>query len=127
MKRVVRGVFVFLFVCLLQIVTVTAAVMSMRLEEFYLLSVAGMSKGLMRKMLILEKAITCFFGILTGVCAGYGLSYLFLETFLNQDGGFADGTGGICYSWPAGKILITAGIVYVLCLLSSLGKQRKEG
>ena len=120
------GAFI-LFVCLLQIFNVTAAGMTMRREEFYLLSVAGMSKGQMRKMLILEKAITCFFGILTGVCAGYGLSYLFLETFLNQDGGFADGTGGICFSWPAGKILITAGIVYVLCLLSSLGKQRKEG
>ena len=116
-----------LFVCLLQIFNVTAAGMTMRREEFYLLSVAGMSKGQLQKMLILEKAVTCLLGIAAGVGAGYGLSYLFLETFLNQDGGFADGTGGICFAWPAEKILITAVIVYVLCLLCSRGKQRKEG
>lgn len=119
------GAFI-LFVCLLQIFNVTAAGMTMRREEFYLLSVAGMSGGQMQKMLILEKAVTCLLGIAAGVGAGYGLSYLFLETFLNQDGGFADGTGGICFSWPAQKILITAVIVYVLCLLCSRGKQRKE-
>lgn len=119
------GIFI-LFVCLLQIFNVTAAGMTMRQEEFYLLSVAGMSKGQMQKMLILEKAVTCLAAILAGVGTGYGLSYLFIEVFLNQDGGFADGTGGICFAWPAEKIVITAGIVYVLCLLCSRGKQRKE-
>ena len=119
------GAFI-LFVCLLQIFNVTAAGMTMRREEFYLLSVAGMSGGQMQKMLILEKAVTCLMAILAGVGAGYGLSYLFIEVFLNQDGGFADGTGGICFAWPTEKILITAVIVYVLCLLCSRGKQRKE-
>ena len=119
------GIFI-LFVCLLQIFNVTAAGMTMRQEEFYLLSVAGMSKGQMQKMLILEKAVTCLAAILAGVGAGYGLSYLFIEVFLNQDGGFADGTGGICFAWPTEKIVITAAIVYVLCLLCSRGKQRKE-
>lgn len=119
------GIFI-LFVCLLQIFNVTAAGMTMRQEEFYLLSVAGMSKGQMQKMLILEKAVTCLMAILAGVGAGYGLSYLFIEVFLNQDGGFADGTGGICFAWPTEKIVITAAVVYVLCLLCSRGKQRKE-
>ncbi|MCI7061558.1 MAG: hypothetical protein MR965_05080, partial [Lachnospiraceae bacterium] len=77
-----------------------------------------------KKMLVLEKAVTCFLGICTGVAAGYGISYLFIELFLNQDGGIADGSGGICFTWPWGNILIIAVIVYILCLLCSYSGRR---
>lgn len=113
-----------LIICLLQLINVTAAGMTMRQEEFRLLSVTGMSGKQLKKMLVLEKAVTCFLGICTGVAAGYGISYLFIELFLNQDGGIADGSGGICFTWPWGNILIIAVIVYILCLLCSYSGRR---
>ena len=114
-----------LMICLLQIFNVTAAGMTMRRNEFYLLSVAGMTRGQMQKMIILEKAATCLAGILTGIGTGYGLSYLFVKVLLDQDGGLAEESGGICFVCPWGKLLILAGIIYGLCLLCSRGKQRK--
>ena len=96
----------------------------MRQGEFKLLSVAGMSRKQLQKMLILEKAVTCLLGVGTGVAAGYGLSYFFIETLLNQDGGAADSSGGICFTWPWNKIVPAAVIVYVLCLLCSYSGRR---
>lgn len=113
-----------LLISLLQIINVTAAGISMRQGEFKLLSVAGMSRKQLQKMLILEKAVTCLLGVGTGVAAGYGLSYFFIETLLNQDGGAADSSGGICFTWPWNKIVPAAVIVYVLCLFCSYSGRR---
>lgn len=115
-----------LAVCLLQIFNITAANITMRRKELWLLRAAGMSLKQMQKMIYLEKGISCLIGIIIGALAGYGASWLMVEKIMNQDGGAFDGTGGILFIWPWWQILLAAVLVYGLCLFAGRGHLRRE-
>lgn len=93
-------------ICLIQIYNTLCANITIRRKELRLYELVGMGPKQMRKMLLLEHAVTSVLAVVIGYLLSWAVSWYFVEYLLNED-------GSIQYVW-SGPAVAALGVVVIV-------------